>query len=468
MSLSVLQAAAQHPERTALVSYGREVSFGKLADDVRIAIRYLLAQRVRPGVPVGLVGENLPSSLALLYAMVELGVPAAMLHPKMPALEQERWLKEIGAAPRKVTAEVDLKEWAEALGSAVVVPDDDRPLAIVRTAGSSGRPKGVVLSRRAFVAAAEASAANLGWRDDDRWLLSLPTAHVGGLSIVTRCLLARRPVVVRRLERFDAAEVARILEEDRVTLLSLVPTTLRRLVDLDGYRPPAYLRVVLVGGAAAPAELLARAADRGWPVLATYGLTEACSQVATQRYRDLGRRDPARFTDCGEPVDGMEVRIRDGAIEVRGPSLMSGYLPQDESPFDVEGWLATGDLGFLDDAGRLHVTGRRDDVIVTGGENVHPEEVERVLEAHPAIDAACVFGVDDPEWGQAVAAALASSAPPPDAELARFCAERLAPHQRPRRIAWLETLPRTVVGKLDRREAARAAAPHLRDLVRDE
>ncbi len=464
MKLSITVAAREAPEREALVVGEEALSFSQLAGRVRVAVGWLRQRGVDAETPrVALVGEVEPRALTLFYALAELGVPVVMVHPGSPGAERRRLLAQTGTEILLEPAELpaDLDAAAEPAVPMPPPPDGERCLAVVPTSGSAGRPKGVVLSRRAFVASAAASAANLGWRDGDRWLLSLPIAHIGGLSILTRCLIARRAVVVHRLPRFAAAEVARVIEARRVTLLSLVPTTLRRLLELQGWQPPAGLRAILVGGAAAPAALLRRAAERGWPVLATYGLTEACSQVATQRLGSAARSE----LGCGEPLPGLEVRIRGGVIELRGPTLMSATLPSPTtSPWTADGWLRTGDLGRLDAAGRLHVLGRRDAVIVSGGENVQPAAVEEALAAHPAIDAACVFGVEHPEWGEAVAAAVRGAPPPPDAELVAFLAERLAPHQRPRWLACLEEWPVTASGKADRARIRRLAAPHLRPL----
>ncbi len=471
-ALSILRAAAEAPGRTALVASGETLTFAELATEVRAAIGWLRRQGIDPSTPrAAFLGDASRRALVLVYALTELGVPMVLLHPRSPAADRRRFLADTGTEIVLDLAKLDLRQRAAAVETFEPRPiDGERPLAIVRTSGTSGEPKGVVLSRRAFVAAAAASAANLGWHEGDRWLLSLPVAHVGGLSILTRCLLARRTVVAESLPRFDAAAAARLVERRRITLLSLVPTMLRRLLDLGDWQPPAHLRAVLVGGAAVPPDLLDRAGDRGWPVLATYGLTEACSQVATQRYgRPVATGGP-RGGRGAEPLAGIEVRIRCGVIELRGPSLLSGYLPPAPAPvFDAGGWFRTGDLGRLERsslsaAARLHVLGRADEVIVSGGENVHPLEVERTLEEHPAIAAACVFGVDDRQWGQAVAAALVADPRPADRELRSFLASRLAPHQRPRRVAYLDALPATALGKPDRAQTARRAGPHLQPL----
>jgi O-succinylbenzoic acid--CoA ligase len=237
-----------------------------------------------------------------------------------------------------------------------------------------------------------------------------------------------------------------------VTLASLVPTMLVRLLDMETWRPPAHLRAILLGGAPASPALLARAAARGLTVHTTYGMTETCSHVAID----------------GRVLPGVELGFRDGRITVRGPVVLRGFAPphDDEPAVDGDGWFVTSDRGLFDESGRLRVLGRADDVIVSGGEKVDPTAVEGVLESLPGVAAACVFAVPDPEWGERVAAALVAGpgGPPPARDLADALAERLARHQRPRRVAWLAELPLGATGKVDRRETARRAAPLLAPL----
>lgn len=531
MTLSVLRAAAEEPQRPALVVHrggaasaggaagsvgaaGVTLTFAALADATRAAMRWLLQRGVRPGVAgqrVALSAGLEVADLVLLYALFELGVPVVLLHPRLTAAEraallaecaptlvvddrgddaERRWrfdeltangaatslpaagapLPADGAPPapsslapcsvRGEPVEPPAEDLEVSEGGWSAPPDDERPLVILYTSGSAGRPKGVILSRAAFVASAAASAANLGWRDDDRWLLCMPLAHVGGLSIVTRCLLARRTLVLRPAARFDPAALLAALVEDRVTLVSLVPTMLARLLELPGF-PPAHMRAVLLGGAAAPPPLLRAAAARGVPVLTTYGLTEACSQVTTQR---LGTPpDPAH--GAGPALPGVTLRIVAGQVQVRSPALLTGYLHQAQSPLTADGFFPTGDLGALDEQGRLHLRGRASDLIITGGENVSPWEVEQALLRHPGVAAAAVFGVADPLWGELVAAALvARAAPVPDGELEALCRAELAAYRRPRRVAWLDALPLLANGKLDRPALVRLATPLLRPL----
>jgi O-succinylbenzoic acid--CoA ligase len=369
-----------------------------------------------------LVADNTLSTVITLYALFDMRVPVLLLHPKLMPGERDAL--------------------AAAAARAVVPPD---AAAIIYTSGTTGAPRGAVLTRSAIVASAAAGAANLGWQADDCWLLCMPLARVGGLSIVTRCLIARRCVALQ--PAFDAERLPAWIDLQRVTLASLVPTMLVRLLDAHpGWVPPAHLRVVMVGGAAARESLLRRAAARSLAVVLTYGLTEACSQVAATPY--AGRFAPWEHGD-GRVLPGAEIRINDDRIEVRGPMRMAGYLG--EVPLAPTDWLATGDLGEFDAGGCLRVHARRTDLIVTGGENVYPAEVERVLEALPGIAEAGVFGLADETWGQTVAAALVAAAQAPsDAELAAFVNSTLAPHKRPRRIGYVARLPHTLAGKLDR------------------
>jgi O-succinylbenzoic acid--CoA ligase len=231
---------------------------------------------------------------------------------------------------------------------------------------------------------------------------------------------------------------------------------LDRMLDRHpGWRAPEFLRAVLVGGAAAPERLLRRATQQGLPIIITYGCTETCSQVVATPY-EL-RFDAARC-GAGRPLPGAQVRVTGGRLEVRGPMLMAGYAG--EPPLDEQAWFNTGDLGEFDADGFLRVHGRAGDVITTGGEKVHPAEVERALEAFPGIGAAGVFGVADETWGQIVAAAIVVAGEPIDeGRLASFLRTRLAPHKLPRLICILPALPQSAAAKLDRAALPSVARP---------
>jgi O-succinylbenzoic acid--CoA ligase len=285
-------------------------------------------------------------------------------------------------------------------------------------------------------ASAAASSARLGVDPDrDRWLACLPLAHVGGLSVVTRALHTGTPLVVH--DRFDAAAVeASARGAAPVTLVSLVATALRRL-------DPSVFRRVVLGGSAMPAGLPDNA-------VTTYGMTETGSGVV---YGE------APFDGTGTPLDGVEVRVVDGEVRLRGPMLLRAYRDGTD-PRDAEGWLRTGDAGTWDpDAGRLRVFGRTGDLVITGGENVWPAAVERVLARHPAVAEVAVTGEPDPEWGQRVVAIVvpADGAEPPTLDALRDAAKAELPaYAAPRRLVLAGALPRTGLGKV-----ARAALPPL-------
>ena len=432
--LDVDDAARDAPDAPALIDAEGSLSWRELAARVAECRATLPPSSVRVAVEPRVDRASVVSILAA----IDHGNPLVLLHPS--ASERQK-------ASRRARA--GCPEDAAGAGSphdAHADIADEAPLALAFTSGTSGEPKIAVLSRRAMIAAADASADRLGWRDDDRWLLSLPPAHVGGLSVIVRCLLARKPIVLAPPERMREA-----IEQHRATLVSIVPTMLHRWLH-EGWRAPESLRVVLVGGAPCSESLRARALAAGFPVATTYGLTETCGQVAT---RLPDEDEPG----VGRPLSGVEVRVVDGRILVRGTTLMDGYLDA-EAPLDE--WFDTGDFGTLVD-GRLQIRGRRTDLIVTGGENVYPAMVEPRLVGGP-IESACVFGVPDPEWGELVAAAVTGH---DDAavldSLRRACAD-LARHERPRVFACLDELPRTESGKVDRRALARATRGRLRRL----
>jgi O-succinylbenzoic acid--CoA ligase len=409
-------AAREAPEDVFVVdAQGHAHTFAAIAARVR--------QRARPASPRVVLGVPSLETIVSMLEALEHHVPLVPLHPRWTELERERAVAQAMASPRL----------------------DGSHLAVLFTSGTSGTPKGALLSRPAFVDAAHASAERLGWRGGDRWLLAMPLAHVGGLSVLVRTLIARKTLVLGPEGSFDPAAHIELVSRERVTLVSLVPTQLAALVRLERRCPPS-IRAVLLGGAACPPRVLECAVGLGYPIHTTYGLTEMCAQVATSRA-------PVRSIDegVGEPLAGVELTIVEGRIVVRSRSRMDGWLdPSLPSPFDAEGFYDTGDLGEIDAHGRLHVHVRRDDLIVTGGENVYPAEVEQALVALEGIEAACVVGVSDPMWGQRVAAAVVSSMPVDETSLRERLRAVLSGFKIPRVIVSLEALPTNAVGKIDR------------------
>ena len=312
-------------------------------------------------------------------------------------------------------------------------PADRDDALIVHTSGTSNGPKLVRLSRSAVEAAVASSSAALGATRDDAWMCCLPVAHVGGLLVVLRGVLLGARVDVH--PRFDAGAVA---ASEGAAFTSLVPTMLRRL--LEAGADLARFRAILVGGSTLPDDLRGRAEEAGADVVETYGLTESCGGVVYD----------------GRPLDGTEVRIGpDDEIELRGPTLLSGYRSGGgEPPVTSDGWLRTGDAGEIDERDRLHVLRRMDEVIITGGQKVSPDDVENALLTSATVREAAVAGRTDSEWGERVVAWIVPedpSAPPILEDLQGAVTALLPPYAIPRELRLVRRLPRTFSGKVRRR-----------------
>ncbi len=412
------RAARAHPGRPAV----NGLSYAELLRATREAAAALAVGGVGPGDRVALAMAPGTDFVVALHAAWLLGAVVVphdlrLTPPERPPADHI--VEHLERAPGEP-------------GALAATHDLDAPALGLQTSGTSGAPKPVTLTFGNLLWSALGSAAALGVEPHDTWLCTLPLSHVGGLSIVVRSVIAATHALVH--QSFDADRALAALDADAVTLVSLVPTTLGRLLDAGLQEPPA-LRCALLGGAPVPPELLRRARAAGVPVAQTYGLTEACSQVTTQ-----APGEPA--LDAGPPLFCTRVRIAaDDEIHVSGPTVAGGAE------------LATGDLGRLDAEGRLTVTGRKADMIVTGGENVAPTEVEAALAAHPAVAEAAVHGRADPTWGEAVVATVVlrpGTAATQD-ELRRHCAARLAAFKVPKEVDFAGALPRTRSGKLLRR-----------------
>jgi O-succinylbenzoic acid--CoA ligase len=347
-------------------------------------------------------------------------------------------------------------------------PDPDAPAVAVLTSGTTGQPRVALLSHAALAASAAAWSEALP--PATGWLLCLGLAHVAGLGVAWRSIGAGLPL--RVVPAFDAAAVLAALRDGPPSHVSLVPTQLARLLDADASGDPTHrgLRAVLLGGGPVPPALVTRALAAGWPVVPTYGLTEAASGVTALATAEAA----ARPGSAGRPLPGVALRIADaaadggGEIEVSTPAAFSGYLGRPEATaaaFTADGWLRTGDAGSLDADGFLHVLDRRDDLLVSGGENVVPAEVEAAIEEHPAIAEAGVVGRTDPTWGAVPVAAVVPRPgvpAPTKAELRAFCLARLAPYKVPVAFIVVAALPRTASGKLRRAELRATLTAALR------
>jgi O-succinylbenzoic acid--CoA ligase len=403
-------AARERPDAAAV----NGVTYAELSGQADAWAAALHARGVRPGDRVATTLGGLDFA-RLLWALPRIGAVLVPVNTRLTRGERQ--------------AVLDSAEPALVLGSAPAIDVDDRigaqrrsrvdpadVFVVIHTSGTTGRPKPVELTYGNFHASAVANAANLGVRPDDRWLCCMPLFHVGGLSILTRSAINQTEAVIH--DGFDVERVKQALAEERITLVSLVPTQLSRLLDAGATAPD--LRAALIGGGPVPRDLLERAP---FPVIPTYGMTETCSQIWT-----------------GKPLPGAEIANgAGGELLVRGPMVAPKEIADD-------GWLHTGDRGYIDEHGNLTVEGRIADTIVTGGENVAAAEVEEALLTHPAVTDAAVVGRPDPEWGQAVHAFVVVSGDASDLEA--HLRERLAGYKRPKRIERLDEVPRNAAGKI--------------------
>jgi len=472
----VVAAAQTRGDHAAVRFADRQLTWAELASQAHALAAGLSRLGVVRGDIVAARMAPHPRMVALLHALQMLGAALLPVNVRLTEPEVARILahasprlfldEKRGSAdangPRRLHPFEDLDD--DAVGKSFAAPasvDPGAALTVVYTSGTTAAPKGVVLTNANHAAAAAGSRRRLGHGPADNWLATLPLFHVGGLAILTRSALEASTVLLEA--GFDDERATAALERGDATMVSMVPTMLSRVLDrLHGSVSPR-VRGVLVGGASLSPSLGRRALDAGLPIAATYGMTEACSQICTS----LPGSDDAAHGLVGPPLDGVEVSILGadadgwGEIRIRGANVTGGYLHNPEANRAAlrDGWFATGDLGRVDERGRLAVSGRRDDLIVTGGENVSPLEVEQVLDEHPDVAESLVIGVDDDEWGKRVVALVVrrdDRGPRPDAladALREWCRRRIASYKVPREFRLVEALPRNATGKLLRRGA---------------
>jgi o-succinylbenzoate---CoA ligase len=448
------RAACTAPTLTALQTRDVRVSYAELWDAARSGAAELAERGARPGERVAIALEPGVEFARALHACMLLGAVAVPVDLRLTGEERERIS---GAA--NVLVEQPLCA-PEPKASAVGVTHDlDAVCAVIYTSGTTSTPRPVELTYGNFLWSALGSAVVLGVDPRERWLCALPVSHVGGLSILMRSAIYATTAVVH--ERFNTEDVLSALRDQQITLVSLVSTTLARLLDA-GLRAPPRLRCALTGGGPVPDALVERAREAGVPVLETYGLTECCSQAATAPLTSVasssmtgrysvkdGAAGVPRDVGAGVPLFCTRTEIAaDGEILLSGPTIARSQTAAD-------GRLHTGDLGRIDAHGFLHVSGRKADTIVSGGENVSPSEVEAVLETCPGVLEAAVLGREDPQWGEAVTAIVvrAPGASVEEAQIRAHCSSHLASFKVPKRVEFVTApLPRTRSGKLLRRE----------------
>ncbi len=454
-------------------------TYSTLNDWAESIAAHLESRGIKYSARVAIHLINQPAYVALIHALARVGAVAVPLNIRLTQTEIKWQIEqskseflicesELIEHPKRILVSEFLSAPQSNPATRHTPIDSDSVQGIFFTSGTTGFPKGAALTFNNFYASTRASAERLGVDAHDRWLLTMPLYHIGGMSIIFRALIYDIEIVLH--SGFDVDAVHHALVNENITHVSLVPTMLHRLLEkYPNFKPSSALRVILLGGASAPVNLLEKALSLNLPIALTYGLTEATSQVATSTPEQT-RTKPGGL---GKPLQGTSIHIVDqsdksltsgevGEIVVSGGTVMQGYLGAPHSNHR----LHTGDIGYLDSDGDLWVLTRRTDLIVSGGENIYPEEVERALLSHPAISDACVFGIANSEWGQSVMAAVVLREPCSEEVIIQFARAKLSRYKIPRNIIFTESLPHTASGKLMRAKVAEQYS-HQEQVVND-
>ncbi len=457
-------------------------TYSQLEVQVNQCVDYLQALGIKSGDRVGLLLTNHPRYIILVHALVKCEAVAVFLNIRLTA-EELRWQIEdsltrylfcdqVTEAIAKViqidslticefsgalSQERNLKN--ENINPENIDPENINPeniQGIFYTSGTAGKPKGVPLTYSNHFHSAIASTLNLGVEPDDNWLLCMPMFHVGGCAIAWRSVINGTTLTL--LPKFDEQEVLDAIANEKVTLISLVPTMLTRLLRHPNRQNLQKLRAILLGGAPASRELIECCLELNLPIMPTYGMTETASQITTLPPHQVACKQGS----SGLPLFGNRLRIVDDAMQelasgeigqifVQSASMTKGYL---HTHIEVEdGWMHTGDLGYLDHDGYLYVVSRRADLIISGGENIYPIEIETILLKHPAIAEVCVVGIGDREWGEVVAVVIVSESRLSLKDIREFCEQNsLARYKLPKAIYLWESLPKSASGKVLRQD----------------
>ncbi|MHA2503333.1 MAG: o-succinylbenzoate--CoA ligase [Candidatus Kariarchaeaceae archaeon] len=449
------QRAVSNPQDVAIYFEESAITFLELFDQVKKYANGLL--EISTGDKVALHLDNSPEMIALIHACQFVGKKAVLINTRLTASEVEWQLRHLNVGVLISNSDLSFTDLDLVIyqttdqifdHSTQEPPQSFDPSDIawyVFTSGTTGLPKAVPLTYSNMSASAIASQSKLGAHPGDIWLLNMPLFHLGGLAIVFRSIISNIAILLH--SRFDMNLIIGDLQEYPITLMSLVPTMLKRL--MPHLNNKSTLRHILIGGAATPVDLQKEALQT-LPIAITYGMTETCSQFTTAVSAEL----EGRIGTSGKPISG-EFKIFDydssgiGEIGVKGPTITPGYVVSSTTLRD--GYFMTGDLGYEID-GYLYVVQRRQDLIISGGENIYPSEVEAALNKIPGINASCVFGITDSEWGQIPVACLELQYDIAVIEIIDIISSELAPYKIPKAWYRVDMLPRTASGKIIRKD----------------
>lgn len=471
----LMQRAFLTPERTAIETRESTYTFLQLHEKVLLCCEHLAYLQVKKGTKVAVLMKNSMEMVIAIHALSYIGAVAVLLNTRL-SREELLWQMEDAEVSCLLTDEefegeqvpvylfTELAALPKEQGTVQNEFVLEETMTIIYTSGTTGKPKGVMLTYGNHWWSAVGSSLNLGLRDDDCWLACLPFFHVGGLSLLMKNIMYGMRVLL--VLKYDPDFIHEALQTRGVTMISVVSKMLTDLLERlqeDTYSPS--LRCVLLGGGPAPRPLLETCVAKGIPVYQTYGMTETSSQICTLAADYM----LTKVGSAGKPLFPCQLRIEQGGREasvgtageivVKGPNVTGGYFNREEATRASihDGWLHTGDIGYLDEDGFLYVLDRRSDLIISGGENIYPAQIEEVLLMHPAVLEAGVVGVSDERWGQVPVAFVVKSKEITAEELIAFCEDKLARYKVPKEVHFLSDLPRNASKKLLRRELRQLA-----------
>ena len=467
----IMQRAYLTPDRIGLSFGTQQWTFQQLYEEAQQVAGKLASLHLQKGTRVALLAPSTPELIKVIYGCMLARVEMVLLNGRLSEQELAYQIEdaEVTAilvhddqlyklqADDRITSFSGLQQIE--ITAAPIAPQwqDEDTLTIMYTSGTTGFPKGVRQTVGNHSASAISSAFNLGLDVNDSWLCAVPIFHISGFSVLVKSLLYG--MTVRLYEKFDVTACTEEISSGTVTKMSAVAVMLERIIsELEQQQKKAHSKftVLLTGGGPIPVDYLQRAAKLDLPVAQTYGMTETSSQTATLANEDALRK----LGSAGKPLFFNDIKIkkeneeeRDGEILVRGPHVTPGYIGRFKvKPSTEDGWLHTGDIGYLDEDGYLYVVDRRADLIISGGENIYPAEIENVLLAHPMIREAGVCGMVDEQWGQIPVAYVVVKEVVDQQDIFDFCKTRLAKYKIPKKINFVTELPRNGSNKLVRRK----------------
>ncbi|MDQ0857918.1 o-succinylbenzoate--CoA ligase [Bacillus sp. V2I10] len=473
------QRAYLTPDRIAMMTEERTVTFRELHKLTERMVFTYHQHGVRKGQHAAILMKNSIEMAAAIHALTYIGATAVLLNTRLTASELEWQLRDSEASflicDEALNQEWETPSWTTigteelvTAGTAHVQYEHyfhlDQTATIMYTSGTTGKPKGVLQSYGNHYWSAAGSSLNLGLHHDDRWLCAVPLFHISGLSILMRGVIYGMTVILH--DSFHPSRANRAIIENGATIVSVVQTMLSQMIEnLEDSEYPETFRCMLLGGGPAPMSLLKECEMKKIPVYQTYGMTETSSQIVTLS----PEYSLTKLGSAGKPLFPCEIKIMEndlacppfteGEIHVQGPNVTKGYWKRKAEIHN--GWLQTGDMGFLDEEGFLYVLDRRSDLIVSGGENIYPAEIEAALLSHPSVIEAGVTGMSDAKWGQVPHAFIAANDAVSEEELISYCSAILAKYKIPKRIHFLSKLPRNASNKLVRRKLTEAlGGPH--------